>query len=309
MNVEKESCNLIYRTEKGPQPPLIDNPNQSVNLIEAQATYYPNMVQVYIPKHPIVSTAGNTKKATISPFPDDDALEYIELSNKFDEITNTKIAKLESETDLERSLRRAKKRIGDYILCNDFDMFATFTIKDDRQNSARSRRRVLGWLKHQRTRNGKFRYIVVPEFHKDRQSLHFHALLGNYTGKVQQASNPNTNKPLVQKGVPTFQITGYTLGFTNMKYIGITQEDKTRLSAYIKKYITKDMPLFEGKQRYWVSKGLALPDIENNPEPWYRHEKPDWEYQFENGTLLRYDLNKHPLTDIFWEANGRAKLK
>lgn len=306
-NANEESCNLIYRTEKGPQPQTINNPYQQVKLIEAQATYYPDMVQVYIPIKPIVSTAGNTRKASMSPFPNDEALEYLELSDKFDEITNTKISKLESENDLERSLRRAKKRIGDYILCNDFDMFATFTIKDDRQNSVRSRQRVLGWLKHQRSRNGKFRYLVVPEYHKDGKSLHFHALLGEYTGKIKQAVNPNTGKPLVQKGAPVFQLTGYTLGFTNVKLIGTTQEDKTRLSAYLKKYITKDMPLFEGKQRYWVSKGLELPNIENNPELWYQHVEPDWWCEFENGTLLRFDLNKHPLTDIFWEENGHAK--
>lgn len=267
------------------------------------------MVQIYIPRKPIISTAGNTRIASMSAYPDDEALEYLELSDKFDEITNTKISKLESENDLERSLRRARKRIGDYILCNSFDMFATFTIKDDRQNSVRSRQRVLGWLKHQRTRNGKFRYLVVPEYHKDGKSLHFHALLGEYTGKVKQAINPNTNKPLVQKGAPVFQITGYTLGFTNVKLIGTTEEDKTRLSAYLKKYITKDMPLFEGKQRYWVSKGLELPNIENNPELWYQHVEPDWWCEFENGTLLRFDLNKHPLTDIFWEENGHAKSR
>lgn len=289
----------------------INNPQQEPELIKAQATYYPDMVQVYIPKHPIKTNKGFDGKAGLTPFPDDEALEYIELSSKFDELANQQIANLESETDLERSLRRAKKRIGDYILCNDFELFATFTMNShhgDREDSELSRNKLMGWLKNQRNRNGKFRYIVVPEFHSDKKALHFHALIGGYTGTVRQAINPKTNRPLIQNGKPTYQIPGYKLGYTNVKLIGTEQEDKTRLSAYLKKYITKDMPVFEGKQRYWVSKGLELPNIENNPEPWYQNVEPDWWCEFENGTLLRFDLNKHLLTDIFWEANGHAKL-
>lgn len=290
--------------KRGHKPQKINNPYQESLLIEAQATYYPNMVQIFIPKQPIVRTIGNGK-TNRSSFPADEGLEYVELSKKFDEITRTLIMDPDTESYLERSLRRSKKRIGDYILCNDFDMFATFTINSDRQNNERSKKKVLGWLKNQRARNGKFRYLVVPEFHRDKVSLHFHALLGNYPGGIERAINPKTNKPLMQKGKATFRISGYTLGYTNVKLIGTKQEDKTRLSAYLKKYITKDMPVFEGKQRYWVSKGLALPSVEDNPEHWYKHVVPDWQCETPNGTLLRFDLNKNLLTDMFWDENGR----
>lgn len=291
-------------------PQRINNPDQPSFLIEAQATYYRDMVQVYIPKHPIVSSGGNGKKHP-TPFPDDYDLKLIELSEHFDELTGLKISKPDNESAQERSLRRAKKRIGDYILSNDFDLFVTFTMNGehgDREDSEASRTKLIGWLKNQRNRNGKFRYIVVPEFHGDKKALHFHSLIGGYTGKVEQAINPNTGKPLIQKGKATYQLPGYTLGYTNVKLIGSKPEDRSRLSAYLKKYITKDMPVFQNKQRYWVSKHLELPLIENNPEKWYQHVEPDWWCEFENGTLLRFDLNKHPLTDIFWEANGRVKL-
>lgn len=51
------------------------------------------------------------------------------------------------ETNEERSLRRTRKAIKDYALCNDFDIFATFTIADDRFNDERSRKRLATWLK------------------------------------------------------------------------------------------------------------------------------------------------------------------
>jgi hypothetical protein len=291
-------------------PQRINNPDQPSFLIEAQATYYRNMVQIYVPRLPILST-GNSGREKQAPFLGDDELAYLELSNHFDALTGVKISKSDNETTKERSLRRAKKRIGDYILSNDFDIFATFTMDSEhgnREDNEASRKKLIGWLKNQRNRNGKFRYIVVPEFHGDKKSLHFHALIGGYAGKVEQAINSKTGKPLVQKGKATYQIPGYTLGYTNVKIIGSKPEDQSRLSAYLKKYITKDMPTFTNKQRYWVSKHLELPLIENNPEQWYHHVEPDWWCEFENGTLLRFDLNKHPLTNIFWEANGRAKL-
>jgi hypothetical protein len=284
--------------------PRINNPFQESLLIEAQATYYPGMVQIFIPKHPIVRKGiGFDLPSRSGSFLTQEDLELQELSVRFDEITGFDIGAKDRESVIERSLRRTKKRIGDYILCNDFDMFVTFTIKDDRQNTERSRQKVLGWLKNQRKRNGKFRYIVVPEFHKDGESLHFHALIGEYTGGIKQAINPKTNKPLRQKGSPVFEIPGYTLGFNNVKLIGDKQEDKSKLSAYLKKYITKDMPIFDGKQRYWVSKGLIVPKLEDNPALWYKHVMPDWQHVFENGTLLRFNLEKNVLVDIFWEAN------
>jgi hypothetical protein len=282
-------------------PKKLNNPYQQSLLVEAQATYYPDMVQIYIPKKPIVRTAGNKNKKTGGIMATDEQLKDIELSERFDEIAGTNISNPDKEADLERSLRRARKRIGDYILCNEFDMFATFTIKDDRQNIDRSKKKLLVWLRNQRVRNGKFRYIVVPEFHKDGKSLHFHALLGNYAGGIHQATNPKTNKPLIQKGNVVFELSGYTLGFTNVKLIGTKQEDRLRLSTYLKKYITKDMPAFEGRQRYWVSKGLDLPLVEDNPEEWYKHLVPDWQCVLGNGTLLRFDLNKNLLVDMFWE--------
>ncbi len=266
-------------------PRRLTNPHLPPLLVDAQATYYPDMVQIYIPKHPILRNPTGVDRS-----------KYQTLEEEAGIYTK--------ETHQERSVRRTKKKIGDLIICNSFDLFVTFTIKDDRQNPERSKRKVLNWLKNQRNRNGRFRYIVVLEWHKDGESLHFHALLGDYTGKIEQAINPKTAKPLVQHGRGVYQLSGYTLGFTNVKVIGSSQEDRRKLGAYLKKYITKDMPPFKGRQRYWVSKGLELPLIEDNPEEWYKHASPDWIKKNENGTIMRFDLNKNPLVDMFWESKN-----
>lgn len=264
-------------------PRRLTNPQNKPTLVDAQATYYPDMVQIYIPKEPILRNPTGLKNS-----------RYFTLEEE--------AGLYKKETNQERSIRRSKKKIGDYILCNSFDLFVTLTIKDDRQNSNRSKQKVLNWLKNQRNRNGKFRYITTPEYHKDNQSLHFHALFGDYTGKIAQAVNPKTGRPLVKRGTEVYQIDGYKLGFSNARVIGGSQEDRRKLAAYLKKYVTKDMPTFEGRQRYWVSKGLDLPLVEDNPEEWYKHVEPDWIKENENGTIMRFDLNKNPLTDMFWES-------
>lgn len=263
-------------------PRRLTNPHLKPILVDAQATYYPDMVQIYVPKQSILRNPTGLRNSSGQTL-EEEAKEFAK------------------ENTQERSIRRSKKRIGDYILCNSFNLFITLTIKDDRQDSERSKQKVLNWLKNQRNRNGKFRYLVVPEFHKDGESLHFHALVGDFSGEIEHAINPKTGRPLKQRGKNVYQVKGYTLGFTNVKLINGQLSDRSKLSAYLKKYISKDMPVFKGRQRYWVSKGLELPLIEDNPDEWYLSIEPDWIRETENGTLMRFDLNKNNLADLLGE--------
>lgn len=267
----------------------LNNPYQQSILIEAQATYYPDMVSVYIPKNRILR----------KPETDSNMLGGSIIKEEDDSDATS------DESNIERSIRRTKKRISDYVLCNPFDMFATFTFANDRQNQDRIRQQMKDWLKNQRNRNGRFQYLFVPEYHKDGESLHFHALLLNYSGTVEKAINPKTDQPLVQKGKQVYTLSGYRLGFSNVKLLGETAEDRSKVAAYIKKYITKDIPIIYAKQRYWASKGLVLPQIEDNPQHWYKHVKPDWEIETPNGKIMRFNYKTHELTDIYIDAYGR----
>lgn len=155
-----------------------------------------------------------------------------------------------NESTLQRSLRRSKTVISDIVLSNDFDMFATFTFKKDRQNKELCKTKMQNWLNNQQKRTGKFQYLIVPEFHKDGKSLHFHALFNNYKGKlIETGVLINTRK--------SYNIKSYTLGFTSVVKI----DNKEKVANYVKKYITKDMPRFEGKKRYWASTKLKKPTL------------------------------------------------
>lgn len=261
-----------------PQPPLI---------IYAQATYYPEMVQVYIPNSPMFRL----------PLTDPKMLNRFDPPKLEDDIDADPI-----ETDIDRAHRRAKKRISDYALSNDFDLFATFTFALNRGDVIVKRKQFLTWLKNQRTRNGRFKYLAVQEYHKDGLSVHFHALIGGYTGKLVPAINPKTGKPLIQKGKTVYNLASYTLGFTNAKLLGKDFDDRSKVARYIKKYISKDLHVEKGQHRYLASKNLSLPVIEDNPQKWYEYVEPDWMIETKNGIMMRFNHGKSPLSDLYLEA-------
>lgn len=253
-------------------------------LVYAKATYFPSFVSVYIPNKPFQKLLPNLEATSRLPLSSYKESEY-------------------SESNLERSLRLTRKKIKEYVLCNDFELFATFTFKADRFDINKNKTKMTNWLKNQRRRNGAFEYIIVSEFHKDQKAIHFHALIKGYPGKLMPSMHPRTGKQLTQAGREVYQFKSYTLGFSNVKKVDSDLDSQTKVSFYLMKYITKDMQLIFGKNRYRVSRGLKTPNTEDNPEKWYLHVKPDREYPVENGKIIEFNAGRHPLVDIFLEAH------
>ena len=172
---------------------------------------------------------------------------------------------------LERSLRRSKTSITDLTLCNKFDMFATFTFDTDRDDVEKSKQKMSRWLQSQKKRFPHLKYIIVPEFHKDGKSIHFHALISGFGGVLVEACKDtpkgmrycnlkHKHKLIYQKGRILYNIKGYEAGFSTLAKIDNIQ----KVSSYVKKYITKDMPLHSSKKRYWCSMGLIRPYVGYN---------------------------------------------
>src|SRR5665647_2155859 len=88
---------------------------QASYTVHTQATYYPEYVRIYFPDKPY-----------------DKLLPGYEPTKKH--VLKSSVANQNSEDDIERSLRRTKKTIRDYAICNYFELFATFTFKNDRKN-------------------------------------------------------------------------------------------------------------------------------------------------------------------------------
>ncbi len=152
------------------------------------------------------------------------------------------------------SLGRAKTKIVDLALSNPFDLFVTFTFKSDRQNVDAKKRQIATWLNNQRNLHGNFGYLLVPEYHKDGVSIHVHGLFMGYKGTLKDSGKKENGRTI-------YNVTSYQGGWTTAVII----DDIAKVAGYISKYITKEMPKFKGKQRYWRSNGLKLPTKIINP--------------------------------------------
>ena len=187
----------------------------------------------------------------------------------------------EEKDYLEKSINRTKTRISDYVLCNNFTHFVTFTFdpknskvktEENRKDLLKMSKLLMTWINseqinHFRRHGQRFKYLIVPERHKN-GAWHFHAIFEDYKNEIEDFySSKNkyltvdeirtkNKKPKNQRGF----LPRYTLGRSEIAPI----KDKTKMSNYIKKYITKDLINEKYKKRYWCSKNLKTPEIIEN---------------------------------------------
>lgn len=160
------------------------------------------------------------------------------------------------------SLNRTKTLIKDIVLCNDFELFCTFTFNPKKVDSFKlpacwgvmSR-----WLHHQsdlsRLKGKEFKYLIIPELHKSGR-WHFHALISGYTStlKLSKCVTPTLR--------PIYNITSFRSGFTTAVVI----DSKESVSNYVTKYITKDFVKQFNQRRFFCSRNLRRPVKSLNSE-------------------------------------------
>ena len=100
------------------------------------------------------------------------------------------------ERAAEVSRTRARSKVRDIALCNPFTYFFTWTLSPDeidRYDAEVVKRKLTTFLRNKTYRNG-FRYLLVPELHKD-GAIHFHGLciLGDL--RTERARNAHTGEP------------------------------------------------------------------------------------------------------------------
>lgn len=222
---------------------------------------------------------------------------------------------------IHRSVRRTRTTIKDITLSNRFQLWCTFTFnpdKHDRYDINHCKVVMRNWLHAQKKHSPELKYLIVPEHHKD-GALHFHALISNFNGRLAYTK-------VRQNGRIVFNLSGYRSGFSTAVPIGSYRhknvtgmpshlipptllqdtdpEDYAKLSNYLQKYITKDMPLLEGKKRYWSSRNLQRPithvngitklglsrTVRNNP---YDYVTESYEVQTFSKTPVRFDSDRN----------------
>lgn len=180
---------------------------------------------------------------------------------------------LSKEELLDQSRRRAKRKIFDYCICNDFDMFVTLTLdkeKIDRNDYGAVIKKLNSFLGNRVRRHG-LRYIGVPEYHKN-GGLHFHfamsgggfRLADSGTVTVAGHKRPIKNTTADRLKIPlsdrhaVYNVEDWTLGFSTAI---MTYGERGALATYLCKELCKD-----------VQKNLAKSgSIEKIGGRWYYH--------------------------------------
>lgn len=154
----------------------------------------------------------------------------------------------------ERAIRRAKSSIRDYVKTNvDLNYFVTYTLDPkimDRYDSIAIYSRVRDWLSNRVRRNG-FKYILVPEKHKD-GAWHFH---GFVNVPLEWAYGYSVCKP-----VPPIGVSSSPMGVSVSPIVSSSSSKSSRDKCinYMVSYVKKNMEKFNGRY-YLHSKNLDKP--------------------------------------------------
>ncbi len=146
--------------------------------------------------------------------------------------------------------------------------FVTLTFAPDKVNRTdygEIVKKLSIWLDNRVRRHG-LKYVLVPEYHKDGESVHFHGLMNFEALTLVRATNNKKGRYLGQelcddKGRPIFNIKDFTLGHTTVIPIeGVNGREAC--AKYCYKYIVKSGGQKVGG-RYYLSGGdLGRPRYE-----------------------------------------------
>ncbi len=138
----------------------------------------------------------------------------------------------------------------------------------------------------------------MPEFHKN-GALHFHAFIKDCDAKLIDT------KKITQNGYKVYKFLNFTMGINDV--IDIREQSQSQHGAianYMQKYITKDMPKFHNRKRYFASQALTRPKTYVNGveklmlQNVVKHHKP----VYVDDTM---ELQIHPL----WVFDDKDKMQ
>lgn len=184
----------------------------------------------------------------------DTAYRLIRLTNFGKENLNKNLKRkltfnLSTEQEHERiALLRAKRKIREYALCNDFDFFVTITINSkycNRFDLAEIHDKLKSKFEYMKRKNHSFKYVLICECHKN-GAYHFHGLMSNIPTLYSNEFGFLSCKLLENLGFNSF-----------FKIYG----NYSKCVNYILKYISKDCQKFPNGYVYMNSRHLLKPDI------------------------------------------------
>lgn len=213
-----------------------------------------------------------------------------------------------NDEKLDNNIIRAKSKIFEYAICNDFEFFVTLTLngKKIERNDIDCFIKKLGqYIRDVRKHTGqKIEYILIPEKHSDGINWHMHGLVKGLEDIRKYDIKENIPKRMKDKiiqyreyNLNLYEWVGYSkkFGFNCIEPI----RDKEACSAYITKYISKSIDCEMGiteknKKMYYCSRGLkTAKNIKKGVIPTYNIN-----YDYENEYCKIKWLNENQAKEI-----------
>jgi len=183
------------------------------------------------------------------------------------------------EEKIDRSRRRAKAKLNDLIMCNDFKYFVTLTLSPeavaDRTNYAEVIKKLNHFLGNRVRRKG-LTYIGVAERHK-LGGVHFHFLTNGVlslehsgTYLVDGHKKPLKESTVIRLGVDpdscrvVYNVSDWRIGFSTAIEV---DGNRQALANYIGKYLTKGEKV---GGRWYLSGGDLV-------KPMYKYSRVDFD--------------------------------
>lgn len=185
--------------------------------------------------------------------------------------SNFKMTRDVNERKLTNNVVRARTRVFEYAICNDFQYFITLTINGDLLNRYDLREYIkkLGqFIRNYRRDYGvDIQYLLIPEKHEN-GAWHLHGLINGI---------PEKHLHINQNGYLDWKNYKDRFGYCSIDKV----RNKAAVSKYITKYIRKSFATDRGvtdkeSKLYYCSRGLKRPQKKKE------------------GTLTRYQLEKIP---------------
>lgn len=185
---------------------------------------------------------------------------------------NGKVRESANDEKLANNISRARNKILEYVLCNEFVFFVTLTLdpgKYDRQNLGQFNHDLSIFIRdYNKRKDADIKYLFIPERHKD-GCWHIHGFIMGLPYDRLELFDINGEKPLpryivekMKKGYLLYNFPAYEKKFGYNIFEPIRNKKASVL--YMSKYLTKDISRNVkalGNHLYYCSKGLKKAEI------------------------------------------------
>ena len=207
-----------------------------------------------------------------------------------------------NDEKLNNNIIRAKSKVLEYALCNDFQYFVTLTLdakKMDRSNISEYIKKLGQYIRDIRKSTGQeIEYVLIPEKHADGKNWHMHGLMKGLQDLREYDEKENIPKKMKDKiikyreeNLNLYEWVGYTkkFGFNCIEPI----RNQEACSRYITKYISKNIDNDKGiteknKKKYYCSRGLRT--AKNIKKGVIQTQKIEYDYENEYCKIKWLDM-------------------